>query len=83
MQHKLDKNQGNPVPKLFPISQQLYLTQRGGTFLFDAQGNLLYEHRDRGILGFAANMSRPLSFLLNKPAHLIAPTPISDRNDTL
>jgi AhpC/TSA antioxidant enzyme len=40
-----------------------YLTQRGGTFLFDAQGKLLYEHRDRGILGFAANMSRPLSFL--------------------
>lgn len=42
-----------------------YLTQRGGTFLFDAQGNLLYEHRDRGLLGFAANMSRPLSFLLD------------------
>jgi hypothetical protein len=41
-----------------------YLTQRGGTFLFDAQGKLLYEHRDLGILGFAANMSRPLSFLL-------------------
>jgi hypothetical protein len=41
-----------------------YLTQRGGTFLFNAQGELLYEHRDRGILGFAANMSRPLSFLL-------------------
>lgn len=40
-----------------------YLTQRGGTFLFDHQGNLLYEHRDRGILGFAANMSNPLSFL--------------------
>jgi hypothetical protein len=40
-----------------------YLTQRGGTFLFDADGNLLYEHRDRGILGFAANMSKPLSFL--------------------
>jgi hypothetical protein len=40
-----------------------YLTQRGGTFLFSAQGELLYEHRDRGILGFAANMSRPLSFL--------------------
>ena len=42
-----------------------YLTQRGGTFLFNAQGELLYEHRDRGILGFAANMSRPLSFLLS------------------
>jgi AhpC/TSA antioxidant enzyme len=42
-----------------------YLTQRGGTFLFDGQGNLLYEHRDRGILGFAENMSDPLSFLWN------------------
>ncbi|MEN9521535.1 MAG: hypothetical protein RLZZ381_4123 [Cyanobacteriota bacterium] len=40
-----------------------YLTQRGGTFLFDEEGNLLYEHRDRNILGFAANMSNPLSFL--------------------
>jgi hypothetical protein len=40
-----------------------YLTQRGATFLFNSQGELLYEHRDRGILGFAANMSRPLSFL--------------------
>ncbi len=43
-----------------------YLTQRGGTFLFDGQGsNLLYEHRDRGILGFSENMSDPLSFLWN------------------
>lgn len=42
-----------------------YLTQRGGTFLFDAGGKLLYEHRDRNILGFAANMSNPLSFLLD------------------
>ncbi|CDN10205.1 hypothetical protein RintRC_1509 [Richelia intracellularis] len=40
-----------------------YLTQRGGTFLFDTQGNLIYEHRDRGILGFAENMSNPLFFL--------------------
>ncbi|MBD2683099.1 MULTISPECIES: peroxiredoxin-like family protein [Nostoc] len=40
-----------------------YLTQRGGTFLFDTKGQLLYEHRDPGILGFAANMSQPLSFL--------------------
>jgi hypothetical protein len=42
-----------------------HMTQRGGTFLFDAQGKLLYEHRDRGILGFAENMSNPLSFLMN------------------
>ena len=40
-----------------------YLTQRGGTFLFDESGELLYEHRDRNILGFAANMSNPLSFI--------------------
>ncbi|TAD79695.1 MAG: hypothetical protein EA001_02830 [Oscillatoriales cyanobacterium] len=40
-----------------------YMTQRGGTFLFDRAGNLLYEHRDRGILGFAANMAQPLAFL--------------------
>jgi hypothetical protein len=45
------------------VPSSAYLTQRGGTFLFDAQGNLLYQHRDRGILGFAANMSRPLSFI--------------------
>ena len=40
-----------------------YLTQRGGTFLFDAQRKLIYEHRDRGILSFANDMSYPLSFL--------------------
>ena len=45
------------------VPNSAYLTQRGGTFLFDQQGNLLYEYRDRGILGFAENMSRPLSFL--------------------
>jgi AhpC/TSA antioxidant enzyme len=45
------------------VPDPTYLTQRGGTFLFDAEGVLLYEHRDRGILGFAANMSQPLSFL--------------------
>jgi hypothetical protein len=45
------------------VPNTAYLTQRGGTFLFDRQGKLLYEHRDRGILGFAENMSQPLSFL--------------------
>lgn len=42
-----------------------YMTQRGGTFLFDAQDKLIYEHRDRGILGFAADPSNPLSFLFH------------------
>ena len=45
------------------VPDAAYLTQRGGTFLFDADGKLLYEHRDRNILGFAANMSLPLSFI--------------------
>ncbi len=45
------------------VPNPAYLTQRGATFLWDAQGNLIYEHRDRGILGFAAEMSHPLSFL--------------------
>ncbi len=41
-----------------------YMTQRGGSFLFEADRTLVYEHRDRGILGYAENMSRPLSFLI-------------------
>jgi AhpC/TSA antioxidant enzyme len=40
-----------------------HITQQGATFLFDAQGDLLYSHCDRGILGFSSNMSRPLAFL--------------------
>jgi AhpC/TSA antioxidant enzyme len=45
-----------------------YLTQRGGTFLFDRDRSVVYAHRDRGILGFAANMSQPLAFLAKSPA---------------
>jgi peroxiredoxin len=47
------------------VPNPAYITQRGGTFLFDAEGNLVYEYRDRGILGFAENMSRPLSFVID------------------
>ena len=45
------------------VPDATYLTQRGATFLFDESGKLLYEHRDRNILGFAENMSSPLSFI--------------------
>lgn len=45
------------------VPNPAYLTQRGATFLFNNRGDLLYEHRDRAILGFAADMSNPLSFL--------------------
>jgi hypothetical protein len=40
-----------------------FITQRGGTFLIDADDTLLYSHLDRGILGFSATMNKPLSFL--------------------
>jgi hypothetical protein len=40
-----------------------FLTQRGGTYLLEADDTLLYSHRDPGILGFSATMARPLSFL--------------------
>jgi AhpC/TSA antioxidant enzyme len=50
------------------VPNAAYLTQRGGTFLFAPDfindgRNILYKHCDRGILGFAENMSQPLTFL--------------------
>lgn len=53
------------------VPDPAYLTQRGGTFYFDRAGQLLYEHRDRGILGFATDMSNPLAFLALEPLHYI------------
>eukprot|EP00808_Paulinella_micropora_P013266 g20436.t1 len=40
-----------------------FITQRGGTFLLDADDTLLYSHRDPGILGFSETMGHPLKFL--------------------
>ena len=40
-----------------------FLTQRGGTYLLEADNSLLYSHKDRGVLGYSATMARPLSFL--------------------
>ena len=45
------------------VPQDDFITQRGGTFLIDADDSLLYSHRDEGILGFSATMNQPLSFL--------------------
>ena len=45
------------------VPDNRYMTQRGGTFLLDADDTLLYVHRDRGILGFSETMHRPLAFL--------------------
>jgi len=47
-----------------------YMTQRGGTFLFNSAGEMLYEYRDRGILGFPDNMSYPLAFLFGNADNL-------------
>lgn len=40
-----------------------FITQRGGTFLLDADDSLLHSHHDPGLLGFSATMARPLEFL--------------------
>jgi hypothetical protein len=45
------------------VPSDAFITQRGGTFLIDGDGTLLYRHRDQGILGFSATMNQPLSFL--------------------
>ncbi|MEM6256260.1 MAG: peroxiredoxin-like family protein [Cyanobacteria bacterium P01_D01_bin.156] len=39
-----------------------HITQRGATYVV-AAGKVAYEHRDQNILGFATDMSNPLSFL--------------------
>lgn len=44
------------------VPDAAYLTQRGATFLIEHE-EIVYEWRDRNILGFAENMSYPLSFL--------------------
>ena len=40
-----------------------HIAQRGGTFLIDADGSLLYEWRETHLLGFADDMAVPLAFL--------------------
>lgn len=47
------------------VPDSAYLPQRGATFLFDKEGNLLYQHRDRNILGFSPDMSNPLSLVVS------------------
>ena len=59
--HYMNPTKRCPLPAYVPDVS--HMTQRGGTFLFDAEKKLTYEHRDRGILGFSANPSYPLSFL--------------------
>lgn len=59
------------------VPDAAYLTQRGGTFVFDTNHNLVYEHRDRGILDFAECKSDPLTFLAKLPDRPQSPTPLA------
>ena len=45
------------------VPDDRWMCQRGGTFLLEEDDSLLYEHRDRGILGFSETMNCPLQFL--------------------
>jgi len=45
------------------VPDQRHLHLRGATFLFDSNGQLLYEHRDTGVLAYSETMPRPLTFL--------------------
>ena len=40
-----------------------HIAQRGGTYLLDEEGALLYERRETHLLGFADDMAAPLAFL--------------------
>jgi hypothetical protein len=45
------------------VPDQKHLHLRGATFLLDADGRVLYEHRDTGVLAYSKTMARPLTFL--------------------
>ena len=45
------------------VSNPVAIAQRGATFVFDADGDALYEYRHRGVLTYSETMPRPLSFL--------------------
>jgi hypothetical protein len=40
-----------------------YITQRGATYLLDSDDTLLYQHRDKSLLGYSETMAQPLAFL--------------------
>ena len=47
------------------VKTDKYLTQRGGTYLLNQNNELIYEFKDKGILGFSETMAAPLKFLEN------------------
>lgn len=47
------------------VKTDKFLTQRGGTYLLNQNNELIYEFKDKGILGFSETMANPLKFLEN------------------
>ncbi len=45
------------------VSDSKFLTQRGATILLDEKDDVLYEFISESLLGYASDMSKPLSFL--------------------
>lgn len=45
------------------ISKSTFITQRGATFMFNRDWDILYEFRPTSLLGYSENMSMPLQFL--------------------
>lgn len=45
------------------VSNPTTIAQRGATFIFDENGEALYEYRHRGVLTYSSTMTRPCSFL--------------------
>ena len=63
------------------VSNPLTIPQRGGTFLFDGDGNELYSYRSRGILTYSDTMPRPLSFLAPYIGARVANNPLGLKDD--
>ena len=45
------------------MTNESYLTQRGGTFLIDYDKKVLYHYKSKSLLSYSKTMSEPLSFL--------------------
>ena len=58
------------------VSNYETIAQRGGTYLFDADGTELYSYKSRGVLTYSETMARPLSFLAPYIGNELARNPL-------